>query len=445
MARFSVDKPSLQQGRRPTRRGFSTVGMLACLAVAITLTGAVINLAWVASDRVDLQAACDAAALAGAAHMMDPSHLFVSRGAGGSSYEPDPKRRAAMAEKAARHFAEKNIAAVCAVGESSEKTGCAPLSIMLGWDGDPSSRTDQVEPWTGVGPVNSVFVQIGRPHPHGPRGAAWFGRLSGWCSGEVAAVAGASVDQRLYGFRPAEHVRVPFMPILLLPEAPAFLRRSATRAGERQGHGRQHRQAGPPGAGHDGRVFSDAVTLDPVGETLSPGADGIPEFTLQLRCSDEGGNEEEDGDDRNEAEEQACLVTTTPGANWLKVLPRQMAEGLAAEDLVALGGELSLAGPRGLLLAEAKLKGPQELARLQEALRATIGKPRAWPVGERAGGSAAVCRAQGFAAAAVIGVRRESEDSLTVVVQPCLLQTCTALVGPPWGRHRSIGKLVVSN
>lgn len=398
-----------------------TVLLLLGLAVFLAFAALALNLTWLSCQQVRLRQACQSAALAGAAELMDPApdvpltaDAVVETASG--VVDPLTAARVASAQQQALSFAARNGAIL-----QSSANG-APASdpgedLVAGWVDDPPTPGSDFKPWSGTEPVNSLLVRAVRRRSRGDAVTLWFGSLFGIADAEPAAAARASIDQRVYGFRPAGHVRVPLVPLLVF-------------SGSRW-------PSSVPGAEAGGE---DSYWVDPRTGEVQPGADGIGEITLRTGLAWVA-----PPGDQAAAQQNACWLCLTGDKANPGPLTQQVLQSLAAGDLVALGGQFALGDGGGLPLAAAPAAVAGQLAGLQQALLAIRGQKRIWPLGSLvAPADQGECRVEGFAAGCVVDCRQETESSLAVVVQPCTLRTCTALVGSGAARNPWIGKLILS-
>ncbi len=401
------------------RAGALTVWVLVALGMLLPLVALALDLAWIWHHHLRLQAASEAGALAGAAELMDPSHLYP----GGepnqmpeltvASYVVPLAARIEHARERALHFAGLNGM----IGEplvlDTADSGGQDRDLVVGWVEDPTSLGNPMDPWTGTGPVNSMWVRAARSPSRGNPITLWFAGTLGIGSPDVAAAARATVDQRVYGFRPAGHVRVPLVPVLSLLGRNYWL---------------------PPPSAEDAQ---DDYMVDVRTGDVVPGADGLPEITLYMP----GPAASSDG----ECPETACVLSLTGQAPEWGVVEDHVLHGLTLEHLAELGGQFALGSDGRLVLATAPQPSANDLSSLRAALLAVRGKPRVWPVGDRLAESSGggLCQVVDFVAGSVVACEIE-DGCLKIVIQPCLIETCTALVGEGRSRNLWIGKLVLS-
>jgi hypothetical protein len=399
MSRSLVGRP-IRIGPAPNaRRGAAVVLLLGALVVLLGVGALALNLTWLSTHQVELREACESAALAGAAELLDPA-----AGASVISNSAVADRVNTATDRALEFFSANSSVTV-------ETTGSDP-DMIAGWCDDPTEPGAEFTPWTGTGFVNSLSVRGVCRQSNGDAVLLWFGGLFGVGSAEPASAARASMDQRIYGFRPLEIVPAPVVPLL----TPSTIRWPSGGAGTASG-------------------LPDHFSVHPRTGTVSGGADGIAEITLLAPLA------------------SGTLPSGQPGANWLRLLPgamdyrvlaTQVAAGLTANDLTALGSQFALGSDNTLLVPPAPAPGEAEGDVLLTALLAIRGKRRVWPLG----GTVTVngqlsCQVTGFAAGCVVDCSRNS-NYLTIVVQATTFQTCTGLLRSGTARNPWIGKLILN-
>jgi hypothetical protein len=392
---------NLHPRKAPNRTGAVALLLLASLAVLLGVVSMAINLSWLTSHQVQLRNACQSAALAGAAELLDPAPQE-------DSTEPDP----AAAVRAANAIQRANLFFTSNTNTVLQTSGDDP-DVLPGWSADPTMPLGTIAPWNGEGPVNALSVRGVRRRSNGQAVVLWFGNLFGVNDAEPAAVAAASMDQRIYGFRPLEYVNVPMTPLLVLP------------AGDQW----------PPSVAGAMNGFTDNYSVDPRTGDVAEGPDGVGEITLRLPAAD------------------GPLPAGQAYAVWISLggetadfssIEQQVGRGLTLGDLASLGGQFALGGDGTLAVSAAPAADASQVAALQAALLSIRGKKRIWPIGapDTAGGES-VYRATGFVAGCVVDCRLES-GSLSIVVQGCTIQTCTGLLRSGMARNPWIGKLILN-
>jgi hypothetical protein len=376
------------------RRGAVVLIVLAAMVVLLGFLALALNLTWLSAQRLKLQQACEAAALAGAAELLDP-------GAGDSDSAAD---RVASAQEQAGVFFNANSDAVL-------RTAGPDPDVVAGWVDDPTQPGGAFTAWTGSGPVNSLLVRGVRRRSAGQAVVLWFGRFLGIVDAQPTAAARASIDQQVYGFRPDGPALVPLVPLLV----------DANSAWPPAISGAQ-----PPG--------QDAFSVDPRTSEVTAGPDGLAEITLRITGA------------------SGYPPPGGPSANWLSLagtatdfalLGQQITDGLAPGDLAAWDGSFALGSDRALWTYAAAPPNVAQAQALQATLLAIRGQKRIFPIGTYSTSAGqAMGRVQGFVAGCVVDCELD-EDAMTLVVQTCTVETSTALVAAGWASNPWIGKVVL--
>lgn len=383
---------------------------MACLALAL-------DTALVLFQGRQLQTACESAALAGAAELMDPialtpaglTHWLAT--AGGTAFATDHQHALHTAAYArATAYAAANRAGGRPVELQAALDGSAASDVVTGVVYDPTSVDDPLIA-TSAGPglrSNSLLVRTSRATERGNPVTLWFGQMLGISDLDLTASARATLDNRVVGLRPAGHVRVPLVPLVVL-------------AGD-DGSNEWMRQATEPcQAGKN-----DRISAHPSRPQIGPGSDGIPEIELTLAL-----------DDAHLESCNARLVAISGGAAAsADDLRRQLLAGYHQQDLAACGGAVALTSVLPVVPA-----GAIDSTGIASAVDLVCGQRRVWLLGsETAEGS---CLLTGFAAGQSISVVREP-GQLRITIQPCQLITCTACTGVAGPANPWIGKLLRS-
>jgi hypothetical protein len=374
--------------------------LLLSLGALLGIAALALNLAWLTSHQIQLRHACEAAALAGAAELLDPTPAV-------SDHETDQAAadRVAAATSRAREFFAPNSPAVL------QTSGVDP-DVLAGWVEDPSSPHAIFTRWTGVGSVNSLSVRGVRRRSYGQAVVLWFGGLFGMRNAEPAAAATATMDQRVYGFRPVKFVSVPMVPLLVF----SAVQWPSCAAGAEDG-------------------LPDNYSIDPrTGEVIAE-PDGISEITLRVPLA---------GGSLPSGQAGASWLTMGPGATDFNALARQVSQGLAASDLAAIGGQFAFGQGETLSIPAASAPAAGPAGALQDVLLGIRGQKRIWPIGSvMTQGGHPVCLVTGFVAGCVADCSLDG-NCLTIVVQACTIQTCTALLRSGTPRNPWIGKLILN-
>jgi hypothetical protein len=382
------------------RRGAMTLLLLFMLVVLTGIGSLALNLAWLRCHRIQLHKACEAAALAGASQLLDPSPSDTSHAASAAA-----AARVALATRQARTFFAPNTLATL-------RTDGPDGDVIAGWCADPTSPGAAVARWTGPGPVNSLTVRGARRRSSGQAVIVWFGSFFGVSNAEPADAARASMDQRIAGFHPLSYVNVPMVPLLVFST-----------------------NQWPSAAVGTAEGSQDNYSVDSRTETVSPAQDGVGEITLQIPLA---------GSSLPAGQHGGCWLSLPSGTTDFSLLGRQVSGGLGPSDLAGVGGEFVLGQDGRLPLLAAPRPDAGQAAALQTALLAIRGRKRIWPVGDlAAGGDAPSCRVTGFVAGCVVDCRLD-DDCLAVVIQSCTMQTCTGVLRNETARNPWIGKLILN-
>ena len=357
-----------------------------------------LNWAWLANHQLEIRQAGEAAALAGAAKLLDPTPDAASSE---EAREAAEQRVSAASAQAATVFSDNCRAAL--------QTEGADPDIVAGWCDDPISPGSPFEPWIGEGPVNAISVRGVFRRTAGQAIFVWFGNMFGVVDAEPAARAVASMDQRVRGFRPVKFVTVPMVPLLISTA-----------------------EKWPSAAPNGAPELADEYSVDERTGAVTPGPDLRQEITLRVPL--------------------AGSLEPAPVATWIRLdsgsddwtrLAEQVKLGLGPSDLDSVGGQV-VAGEDSQILPAMAIPDAVHAASLQSALLATKGQRRIWPRG-----SIAVVEGQlqgritDFVAGRIVACRAD-ESGLELVIQACTLQTCTALLESGSPRNPWIGKLILN-
>lgn len=390
-------KRAVNPMQRRDRRG-AVVGLL--LMGLIFLTGfaaLAVNVAKLQLVQSQLRTACRAAALAGAAELIDEGGLYGA---------PTQADDVWSAREAARLYAARNAVDGRPLKLDANLKNDPQGDLVVGWidPTGPVGRHLQIP--TGPGPheVNTLRVTARMGRNVADRVTLWFGGLVGVSSFDIAAQAQASVDRRVVGFKPEPGVNVPLMP--LVADAAAW-----------------HDAVKQPA---DAEV-NDLYFVHPLTGVVTPGADGIPEMTLVC-----GNTTATTG---VPCAPLALSNAQDPADAWT-VRCRQ---GLSADDLADYGGELVLR--KGACPVSIERNLPPDL---QYGLLDVLGRPRAWALGEPNAQSAGTINVTGFGAGRVVAARpieNSDNNAWEIVVQPTTLACSQAVALPGAAPNPWIAKL----
>jgi hypothetical protein len=377
------------------------VFLLVTLVVFIGVGALALNWTWMSSHQFHLQRACEAAVLAGAAELLDPT-------AGTTPPLPDTAaqaRIAAATERARTFFTPNSNTILQTTGPDSD--------IVAGWCETPTEPRAIVKRWAGTGPVNSVSVRAVRRRSNNQAIVMWFGNLFGQSDAEPAAAATASMDQRIYGFRPLEYLAIPMVPLMVSTGT-----------------------LWPSGGVGVAAGMADNYTVAPRTGAVSAGPDQIGEITIYTPL--QGGTTPP-----NQA--LGTWIRFPNLANDYILLAGQIQLGIDDAELHTMGGQLALAPTNNILNIPA-VNAPtvSQADPLVAALLAIRGKKRIWPIGNLvAGVDGPTCQITGFVAGRVVNCSRDNA-AIAIVVQGCTLQTATGLLRNNMARNPWIGKIILN-
>ena len=366
-------------GRR--RRGF-TVSTFLVIATPmfVLMIGLAVEVALVNVTRERLQGAADAAALAAAAELLDPDTLMPAA-------VVDPTTAQQNANAAALLYSNLNVG----IGRPLTYLSNSPILVVFANVADPTDRYSPLGPVDAANPCNTVVVTIERSQRLKNPVPLRLGPFLGILPGNVVATARGTLDRRVYGVRPIGALPCPVVPL------------AVSAAGNATSWTTQATSAAVSGV-------NDVATVNPTTGAVTPGPDGVPEVTLSTTT--------------NLA--VLSLGTTAPAT--------QMEQGVYVSDLEAYGGALALSETGVLTVPTTTLDG----GTLSSSLTSIIGVNRVWPLYDASqstlGGGTAVL--VGFASAHVV-----SASSTTILVQPSIFPTASALVRPGQPLNPYVGKL----
>ncbi len=398
------------------RRGISALLLVLAWSCVVGCLALALDTALVIYQGRQLQAACEAAALAGAAELLDPVALtpaglthWLATG-GTAAYSTDHQRllhRAAFDR--AQSLASANRAGGRPVELQLTSHESAASDAIAGVVADPTSIGGPLLSSSAVPGMrsNSLLVRNSRAAERGNPLTLWFGRLVGIAEVDLRASARASLDHRVYGFRPAGHVRVPIVPLVVLTDDHdnEWTRQATTPC--------------QPGT-------NDRVAIHPSHGSYNFGADGIPEVEVALPLEVE----------QQEACHARMVYLAPPAVQSASELRRQLLQGYDVQDLAACGGAISLAAALPLVPP-----GATDRTGIAAALHAARGCKHIWMLGSETDDGR--CLLTGFAAGQTVSVTRDAKQ-LRITVQPCQLVTCTACTGVAGPANPWIGKLLRS-
>ncbi len=397
-------------GRR-IQRGSVSIYLVLAMVVLTGSLALTVDTGFVWQAYGQLQFAADAAALAAAAELMDPTVLYAQ--------DPSPEVQSVLREQriAAARQQALTLAALNSADGSPVRLDANPANriegdVVLGWV-ESADSSGQLVPWPAVEEVNSVLIHARRSRAGGDPVAFRFARALGLDGADVEPTARASLDQRVCGVRPAGHVRVPLMPLAILTP---------------NGTTGEDFWRSLPG--------EDRYTVQTRSGQVQRSPDGIPEYALVFDPQSTG---------TSASVRLARFSTADPASPGAASVAERILRGYTAADLAYFDGQLAL-DPQGLLLVPGASAAETADAPPLQTLLAVRGQPRIWLLGTElpSATEVPVLAVGDFLAACVVDVDEDVDGRLTIHLQPCLLQTATALVRAGQQRNPWIGKLVLN-
>lgn len=370
------------------RRGALSGILVIVLILLFAILGLALELGLLSHVQIQLQTASDAAALAGVAELLDENVLRP-----GASPDWSDDIEAALAR--AQQYAANNIACGQSVLIEANPENHPAGDFVVAWLDSSTDRHEAPQLYDVAGRCNTLIVRGVRNLKRGNPVPLWFSPVLGIGSADVMSESRATLDQRVYGFRPQSGGAIPVVPVAALGRGSeeAWLEQSQTTPIE---------------------DVNDRYTVDYRTGVVTDGADGIPEVELKAPV----GNE-------HAQEGNFLLLDFDAESGEQGRFSRQVEVGLLATDLVDQGGQLAL-DPSGRLLVPGV--GVRDSALTQ--LRTIVGQNRVWPLftsrTDEDGETTVVLT--GFAAGRIVDVRTNEDDEAVVLVQASTLVTATALV-----------------
>ena len=395
------------RNRHRARRGAAVGILVASLVIIAGLVAVTWGVANLSLTQRQLQSACEAAALAGAAELMDDDVLYGRL---------NPSDDVAAARAICQAYASVNPSygqpTLLDLNQGNDPRG----DVVIGYVPNPRWVKTPLDVWQGKGPANSIWVKASRSRLRGNPVSLWLGGLLGVGTGDVAAAARASLDHRVYGFRPELHTSVPLVPLAAASQA-------------------WHDQAGAEATEGE----NDNFTVDYRRGYVFDGGDGIPEIIIRANLPGGAGSASQEDSEQND--KFLSLVLSNNSFNE-SVRQRETATGLRREDLAQLGGEFSL-GYDGTLMLPAVDTLDGSWCDVLWSIRGSI---RVWPLGSAAklANDDPGCQVTGYGAAVVVHTKIDDTvepAQLVVTLQPALLATSTALTRDNAAENPWIAKL----
>ncbi len=380
-----LNSMSRQRPRR-SRRGVTLMLMLVVISLLIVIAMVLFDWSRMALVHQQLQGQADVAALAGAKQLANLG-LDVPSSASYAQASEQLWR--------AQHDTAHNQAALV-IQENDPALGSAGSEVLVGH----LSETG-VLAYSGLAACDVVEVSLGRSTARGNAMDMTTARMFGLSVGDVEVRSRAVVKRSVYGFRPSATEAVPCLPLV-------------------SSDWEQQLTAEP-------NAFNDRYATTLTG-SAALGEDGVPEIALRL---DLGSPSAANG----------WLMQLAAGRDATSRLASQLVDGLTAEDLDALDGDLVASTLQTHALMDAQRLDP---AKLCEVLQAAIGQKKIIPLGVRNSQTNTV-KISGFAAGTVVDCYLDGEQTVVAIVQPGALESSLALVDDLSPANAWIGKVVLAN
>ena len=430
-----------------SRKGISTPVLLVTISIVLVLTVAAIDLAQISHQRHQMQIGADAAALAATAKLHDRGWLYLGPEGDGRTVQQQLAKiqvfrdaHVLEARSEAIKFAGLNKTANRKIVLLDSKLDDPNSDMVHGFVQDPSAEQLAGGVPSLDGGFNSMLVRAKQPKGDDGLPILWMARQVGLANLAMKVHSQAVVDQRLYGFRPlllrdssgdltnVTQVPVPILPIGVEPDIEDLT---------------MFEQLGTTGIsctdlwwakGPEDKFLVDLVSRPIV---VAPGFDGIAEMVIRIK------SDSAQPAANNVKTRRGALIGFGNGDTGPAGIQYHCLAGVSADELPS--GKIDLSDPHNLpSFAAAYNVKEDDLTTLRAIFTdpSLIGQPRIIPVGACAGDSFVI---GGFVAGTIVDCLQDSGDgSLLLVVQPCVLQTPTALTGGDNPRNPWIGKLLLN-
>lgn len=369
----------LPQRRRP-RRGIALSSLLVFVWPLIAvMIGLALEFGISRLARERLQTAADAAALAGGVDLLDPNAVKPG-------YTPDVTALQTTASHDAALYANLNLM----LGAPLVYPTPTPIFAVFGNVADPTDYNSPFGPNDAQHPCNTLVVTIERSQRHNNPVPLRLGPFLGVLPGNVVATCRATLDQRVYGFRPVGDIPIPVIPLTVLASGSAASWTTQAQAAAVAG-------------------VNDNYTVDQHTGQVTSGPDGIPEVIAQAPT--QGGPAP--GPNDNMAE------ITIPSPNSTATL---IVRGMRPPDLTTFGGQFAFDSSGSLTVQASQTVD----SGLTGSLQQIQGANRIWPLYSSASGTDYTITQ--FVAGRIAQVNTATPGVLSLTVQPSVYATPTALV-----------------
>jgi Flp pilus assembly protein TadG len=385
-------------GHPEGRRGSTTLLALLALVLLVALLAVVFDLGRISLARKQLQSLGDAAALAGAAELQDDSVLYP-----GSADTREIRQLisapASAAGQRALLMAQAALEERVLVDQTTLPRGSVRCGIV-------NARQEFV-PLDDEEGCNTVEVRIGFTAAYKNQLPLAVTRWLGARAADVETQSIATIDGRLVGFQVVGNSPAPLVPLVV----------------EQNDDSGWWQQATTPTT----TAFNDRWQRSEDG-TFVPGSDGIPELLFRFGRKD----------DASASTAWAAAI----GGSTAEDALRQTRYGLNAADLAGYGGRLEVASDQPTYLQPLAL-GTSTKEAMVECLQAIAGEPRVWLLGGKDPQQG--LQVTGFAAGQLVQCWDEGAAGVVVLVQPCLMQTSTAIVSDDAPQNPWIAKISLAH
>lgn len=444
--------------RRGThRRGLSALTLILSLGLVISLIALAVDIGLLVQRHQQLKTAGEAASLAAALQM------FNEHPTGSSLARMEQARKISTTFAAENSFTEQRL--TLDANSANAPQGDIVLGsidpLVLGGPFLPAAdehttlNSESQKSQSSHPPLNAILVRTRHSQAGGHGPILLLGQLVGVPSHDIFTESIAAVERRVIGYRPVGCAPIPMLPLLCLTECwtPADLQgddeEGADQNDDAQGDDAQDNDAqndGDQPGDHAQRNKRDRYLCNPRTGQVAEMADGIRELEFEIRLqrdrSGTPGGQPAQRFQRGRRIPAECLKFAEEGVAPLSQL---VLLGLTPEDLVANQGEVRI-GNR-LCCADDEANGENQPGvngeELQRALQAIIGQPRLLPLGctEVEEGKVAA-KLQDFAAGVVVSSQLRG-NAITILVQPIVLNSCTAIVDSQVKPNPWVGKVLL--
>lgn len=366
------------------------------VAMALLVVGACLALVfdrlWLDAAQIELQAAAEAAALAGAGQLASDARL-----------QPPPVDLITPARDAAIATGQKNFSVGTSVNLQDGDNGDVQIGTieMSSENGHPEFVSDTERPTTCV-------VRAARLISRGNPVALFFRELTSNTRGNVQAIAEASIDNRIIGVQPSDKSPVPALPLAIM-----------------YAHSDPRRQDTWKNM-IDMRLGTDLYGYDATTGEVTTGPDGIPEITLHTTYSSA---------DAEEAA-KANLLTMDIGTGMVESrVASQIKTGWTVSHLKSFGEEFRTDQGPQILDVDAASATP-----VMEELQQLVGQARICglyinhqPTSNVIGTATVV----NLAAIRILAIQEQGPTQMKMTVQPAVIATRTALLSSHEAAWRS--------